>query len=58
MQNHVGADLRVCPDEKNNNYENSNEYTQNRANTQVRPYRKSGSIFSFCLIKIILIDII
>ena len=37
MQNHVGADPRVCPVEK----ENSNEYTQNRANTQVRPYENN-----------------
>jgi hypothetical protein len=57
MQNHVGADQRVRPDEKNNNYENSNEYTQNRANTQVRFTEKPDQV-SFCLIKIILIDII
>lgn len=44
MQNHVWADLRVCPDEKNNNYENSNEYTQNRANTQVRPTEKPDQV--------------
>ena len=37
MHNHVGADLRVCPDEK----DNSNERTQKRANTQVRPYKSN-----------------
>ena len=47
MQNPVGADLRVCPDEKNNNYENSNEYTQNRANTQVRPTEKLDQVSVF-----------
>jgi len=37
MHNHVGADLRVCPDEK----ENSNEDTKNRANTEVCPYKSN-----------------
>ena len=35
MHNNVGADQCVCPDKK----ENGNEYTDNRANTQVRPYK-------------------
>ncbi|MFA6053732.1 MAG: restriction endonuclease subunit S [Thermodesulfovibrionales bacterium] len=36
MHNHAGADQCVCPDQKEN--------TQNRANTQVRPYRKNKSM--------------
>ncbi len=39
MKNLVGADLRVCPDEKNHKCKNSHE--QKRAYTQVRPYKSN-----------------